>query len=98
MSRSKPVVALRRPPASVDAFVVGSDVQTSGSPDVQTPKHPDVQASERSVVVRKDGRRRRRTTIYFEPELARELKVFCASTGRELSSVVSEAVAAYIRR
>lgn len=97
MPRSKPVVALRRPPASVDAFVSGSDVQTSGSSDVHVLKHPNAQTSERSVVIRKDGRRRRRTTVYFEPELATELKVYCASSGRELSSVVAEAVAAHIR-
>ena len=96
MPRSKPVVALRRPPASIESFVAGSDVQASGSPNVQTLRHLDAQTSERSVVVRKDGRRRRRTTVYFSPELARELKVYCASSGREISSVVSEAVAAYI--
>jgi len=49
------------------------------------------------VIVRKDGRQRRRTTVYFEPALAKKLKVYCAAEGRELSVVVSEAVAGYIQ-
>ena len=93
----KPAVTLRRPPSSVDAFVAGGDVQAPGYPEAQASKHLDSQTSERSVIVRKDGRQRRRTTVYFEPALAKKLKVYCAAEGRELSAVVSEAVEAFIQ-
>lgn len=99
MPRSKPVVTLRPPPSSeaMDDFV-------TGRPDVQTSKRLNLQTSGRSdgpdpsVVTRKDGRQRRRTTVYLPPELVRQLKVFCAQEERELSEVVSAAIERYLTR
>ena len=45
---------------------------------------------------RKDGRVLRRMTLYFDPLTGYRLKVFCAAAEREASSVVTEAVAAYL--
>lgn len=93
MSSRKPVVAIRRPPLSkpdpiaVDQFVTGKeslDVQTSGSSDVQT--------SGLGIVQRRDGRVRRRMTVYLPPDLAKKLKIYAVSEDREISDVVAEAV------
>ena len=107
MSRSKkPQVNLRRPPPDAMADFV------SGETDAQTSRHPlqvvensdtheNAQTSRRSdpaVVTRKNGRQRRRTTVYLPPELAQSLKVRCAQEGRELSALVTEALEAYLQR
>jgi hypothetical protein len=47
-------------------------------------------------VVRQSGTERRRTTVYFEPELARRLNVYCAQHDLEMSQVVGEAVEALL--
>jgi len=62
--------------------------------------HENAQTFKRSdptIVTRKDGRRRRRTTVYLPPELAQSLKVRCALEGRELSALVTEALEAYLQ-
>jgi hypothetical protein len=48
-------------------------------------------------VKRKDGRTRRRTTVYFPPDLATRLAVHCAREGVELSDAVTAAVDAYLK-
>ena len=48
------------------------------------------------IVKRQDGRERRRMTVYFPPELARQLSIYCAVEGRQLSDVVTEAVVAFL--
>jgi hypothetical protein len=78
---------------------------------VQTSKRPSASESaegDRRVVVRKgriraDGSRteappRLRLTVYLPPELGRALDVHAASTGRERSTIIAEALAAYLER
>lgn len=48
------------------------------------------------IVKRKDGKERRRMTVYFPPELARQLSIYCASEGRQISDVVTEAVVQFL--
>lgn len=98
MPPSKPSVAIRRPPpVDVERFVSGepapSDVQTSGRSDVQA----SVAQTGPGLVKRKDGRTRRRTTVYFPPDLATRLAVHCAREGVELSDAVTAAVDAYLK-
>lgn len=52
----------------------------------------------KAVVQRVSGRQLRRTTIYFDVELARTLAVYCASTDREMSEVVSLAVKQFLKK
>jgi hypothetical protein len=47
-------------------------------------------------VIRQGGTERRRTTVYFAPELARRLNVYCAQHDLEMSQVVGEAVEALL--
>lgn len=99
MPPSKPSVAIRRPPPPVDVerFVSGEPV----AQDVQTSGRSDAQASSSQagpgLVKRKDGRTRRRTTVYFPPDLATRLAVHCAREGVELSDAVTAAVDAYLK-
>lgn len=101
MPPSKPSVAIRRPPPPVDVerFVSGEPAP----PDVQTSGRSDAQASRLQtgtgpgLVKRKDGRTRRRTTVYFPPDLATRLAVHCAREGVELSDAVTAAVDAYLK-
>jgi hypothetical protein len=103
----KPAVAIRRPPPApdVERFVTGAppDVQAPRRSNAQTPRRSDVQASSPQaagpgLVKRKDGRTRRRTTVYFPPDLATRLAIHCASEGVELSDAVTAAVTAYLER
>ena len=88
--RIKPTVQVRKPPASVDAFVQG--VQTSKDSGSQTSKRSNAQASKRRTLERADGRQVRRLTVYLPAELASRLAVHCAKADRDLSDVVAEAV------
>jgi hypothetical protein len=47
-------------------------------------------------VVRRGGTERRRTTVYFDPALAKRLNVYCAQHDLEMSQVVGEAVEALL--
>jgi hypothetical protein len=49
-------------------------------------------------VVRQGGTERRRTTVYFDPELAKRLNVYCATHDLEMSLVVGEAVEALLSK
>ena len=101
MASRKPVVSIRRPPASkpdpiaVDQFVNGQkslDVQVSGGSDVPASGSSDVQVSGLGIVQRRDGRVRRRMTVYLPPDLAKKLKIHAVIEDREISDVVAEAV------
>ena len=64
MPSPKPVVSIRRPAlepsvSEVNRFVV-ADAQTSGRPDASGSNVP-------SIVQRRDGRVRRRMTVYLPP-------------------------------
>lgn len=76
-------------------------VEASSPPDVQTSERPAPGLVQRRGRILADGSRRgartlRRTTVYLPPELAQRLTVHSASTGRQLSELVAEAVAAYL--
>jgi hypothetical protein len=86
--KKKPTASLRKPsaPKSVDDFVTAGGESSAGStPREGGPKN-------RTLVARKDGTERRRTTVYFAPELAKRLNVYCATHDLEMSQVVGEAV------
>ena len=92
MPSPKPVANIRRPPLESKPRDVNRFV--SAEADVQTSEHPNVSASARpaSVVRRRDGRTRRRMTVYLPPDLARKLELHCVTQNRELSEAVTEAV------
>jgi hypothetical protein len=50
----------------------------------------------RASLVRKDGRRLERATLYLPPDVAREFRVYCAARGLPMSDVAAEAIAAYL--
>ena len=92
MGKKAPPVTLRKPPA-VDPVAASRFV--SG----QTSKRPDVQASApRGIVERKRSEKTRRMTVYLPPDLATRLAVYCAQHGRDMSDVVTEAVARTLER
>jgi len=98
MPSRKPAVAIRRPPPvqDVEQFVAGEPA------DVQASRRSNARASSEQtgpgLVKRKDGRTRRRTTVYFPPDLATRLAVHCATAGVDLSDVVTAAVTEYLAR
>lgn len=85
--RSKPVVSIRRPskptPTQVESFIQSGTVEAN----VQTSRRPDAQTSKEA---------RRRTTVYFEPETIRLLKLHCVQQGVEMSATVNEAVRRFL--
>lgn len=61
----------------------------------------EVQTSERSsgrTLTRRDGRELRRLTLYLPADLARRLAVHAAEADRDMSEVVTEALADYLGR
>jgi hypothetical protein len=93
----KPVVSIRKPPSdpiAVERFVTdGAAVAAAPENPLAAPTTP---ARGRGLVVRTDGRIRRRMTVYLPPELAREISVRCAGDGRDVSDLVTDALTAYI--
>lgn len=98
MTKPKPKLAPRDAPdrVALDAYLKG---QTPQGPE-QSPRHLAQEPDEagRKVFHRKDGRARVRTTIYFDPDLARALAVRAAETGADQSEIVGAALASYLRR
>jgi hypothetical protein len=94
---------------AVESFVSAGDGESpkfkmSRGLDVQTSKRSNGSAREakgkgrekvlpRGVLPRADGREVKRMTIYMPPELAKRLAVYSAESDRDISDVVSEAVA-----
>jgi hypothetical protein len=97
MAKPKPTVAIRRPPSDAEAFVAGQTKAPKRS-DVQTSKRSDAPAATTrpGIVQRKDGRERRRLTVYLSPKLATQLAVHCAGQGLEMSDVIEQALAAHL--
>ena len=79
MAKKPPKVRMRKPPATAPA---AADTFVAG----EGPKP-------RTLVTRASGKVVNRTTIYLSPELAQRVRVYCATHGRELSDLVSEALA-----
>jgi hypothetical protein len=65
-------------------------------PDVQASEDSDVRPLRAGIVHRASGRARRRTTVYFDPQLANRLKIHCVTNGLELSDLVEKAVRAHL--
>lgn len=101
--KKKPTASLRKPPApkSVDDFVTGSGQPQAPPAPPPAPRSagqkPSASPKSRTLVARKDGTERRRTTVYFEPEMFKRLNVYCAQHDLEISQVVGEAVEAFLR-
>jgi hypothetical protein len=97
----KPVVRLRKPPAAVDLDALEAFVQ--GAP-TDPPKRAAPRGSgkpsktHKSVLARRDGRRLQRLTLYLPEDLARRLKVHCATHGLELSTTIAQAVERWVAR
>ncbi len=109
--RTKPTPQLRRPPppddpAAVQRFVEGGP-SAQAEPPPAAPPRPALTAPAgpvatpgargRGLVHRGDGRTLRRVTAYLEPDVGRRLAIYCATEGAELSVIVGEAVAEYLR-
>jgi len=69
-----------------------SDVQTS----VQTLRENASAPPARAIVKRRNGRLRRRRTIYLPTDLDRALARFCTGGGREVSETVAAALELYL--
>ena len=81
---SKPKSQLRTPKRQADFIQAGSpDVQTSRTPERQISGSPDAS--------------RTQTTVYFDAELRKELRVYCAMNSCEMSETVNQAVRAFLR-
>lgn len=98
MSPSKPTVHIRRPhrvtPEAIERFVQEAPELTVLPP---TPGRPDVQASERPDASTSGGERRR-TTIYFQPETIKALKLRAVEEDLQMSELVDEAVRSWLER
>lgn len=70
---------------SIETLTPAAVAQVNGHPGAQT---------SRKVLVRKDGRELRRTTVYLQPDLARWLAVRAAETERDQSEIINEALVA----
>lgn len=62
----------------------------------KTKKKSKQSPKRRGIVERSDGRLRARMTIYLPPDLAKALRVRCASEGMEISEAVAEAIQKYL--
>lgn len=89
---TKPRAALkprRAPdPAAVDAFVTG---KSAPQPTRSRPEG-------RAVLVRKDGRQVRRTTIYMEVELAKRVGIHAVERGVDQTQIIQEALEEYLSK
>jgi hypothetical protein len=84
------------PSEALEAFISSGH---AGRPDVFMNTQSNVQTfSGRGLVQRRNGRVRRRRTVYLPPDLDRNLSTFCAANGREVSETISEALALYLDR
>ena len=80
---SKPKSQLRTPRRANDFIQAGGpDTQTSRGPKRQKSGSPDVS--------------RTQTTVYFDAELRKELRVYCAMHSCEMSQTVNQAVRAFL--
>ncbi len=99
---NKPALQLRKPGqiSAREAFIAGETVE----PLPETSRRSDAQTSESSSIVELRSARaaeptkasRRRTTIYFEDPIYKQLKVHCAMHDAEMSATVTQAVARWL--
>ena len=110
-TQNKPSLQLRKPrqTSARDAFIAGEtvepvmDTETSEHSNIQTFRRPDVQTSSTEAPpvpttadTGSSKASRRRTTIYFEEETYKKLKVHCAMNDVEMSQTVSDALNAWL--
>jgi hypothetical protein len=84
-SPKKPPVTLRKPPT---AAVRSADDFVSGRSGVKTASRS------RSIIERESGKLDRKLTIYVPPMLVEQLKIHAARTGKTMSVIVAESLAA----
>ena len=94
MARKRPKITPRKP--SKAAPVMNIDDFVSGAPN--PPKHHNVITTKPHGSVHKldSGKELRRTTVFFQKETHKALKVFAAGEDRKISDVVEEAVRKYL--
>lgn len=68
------------------------DVQTSGHPDVQMSASSTSPTSAHEEATPAGSAARRRTTVYLEEDVFKQLKVHCALYDREMSATINEAL------
>ncbi len=105
--KAKPTISpsdRRKPPTAVDAaararFIAGDREPVGARGLSEAPKSaqgrqeaPDAHGGELRGVTRQDGRELKKLHVYVPLVLAAELRSFCASTGRDQSHVVTEAI------
>lgn len=99
MPSPKPPITIRRPAttppaADVERFVsAGQDVPGT---ECEGPGTPVPGSLGKGIHQRKNGRKRRRITAYIPPDLAQLLFVRSATTGRQASDIVTDALKAHL--
>lgn len=92
-TKGKPKMQIRKPPAGksntdkVAAFVGGESSKEHRNSDVQKSGRSESQTSKKA---------RRQTTVYFDQDVFKDLKVHCALESAEMSSTVTEAVRQFL--
>ena len=66
------------------------------APRSRKPAANDAKLQGRAIIQRKDGRKRRRRTIYLPPALDRRLRLFCEGEDVEVSAAIAQSVDAYL--
>lgn len=82
---SKPDISVRKPPEEDNIDNTEDIEEFIQGEDSEASDSSGTQTSER-----------RRTTIYFDAETAKNLRIYCAAEDRELSEVTSQAVAEFL--
>lgn len=97
------------PLAAVEAFVGTADrentpaepVATPPAEPIATPGHdrdvPTFRRASRSVAKRRTKPDRRRATVYFDLDVARDLAAHVATADKEMSIIVNEALRAWLK-
>lgn len=106
MAKKKPKLSLRTPPSDdsekIEDFIKGSSDEAQAEPEPEdAPQEaasgsddPPAQTTQGEGQGAKDEKtvERRQTTIYFDREVFRKLKVYCAMQGLEMSKFVNDAI------
>ena len=108
MSKAKPTIAPRKPPAAapVNPAAAAQFVASGGSasasarkpPDIQTSGHSDSGRRSSTTLTRTRGGERvvKRMTIYLPADLAKRLAVRCAEQDRQISDTIADAVEGWL--
>jgi hypothetical protein len=107
MAKKKPKLSLRTPPSDdsekIEDFIKGGSSESTEEPEPEAkapqdaasgsddPPEESAQEEEQGASAEKTVERRQ-TTIYFDREVFRKLKVYCAMQGLEMSKFVNDAI------